>query len=70
LRDALQRLETARDRVEAFQQASPGALLPDSSFTLQNAIREEASALAEYCRVLNIFTSLILERKIPDEESS
>lgn len=39
----------------------------DSTFAIQHARKLESQALAEYMRVLKIFTDLLLHGKIPQE---
>jgi hypothetical protein len=39
----------------------------DGAYAYQQALRAENMALAEYQRVLDIFTSLVVDGKIPEE---
>jgi hypothetical protein len=41
---------------------------PDGPFALHQALRRESEALAEYQRVLTIFSELILHGTVPDED--
>ena len=41
---------------------------PDGAFELHQALRRESDALAEYQRVLTIFSELILHGTVPDED--
>lgn len=69
LRDAALRLEFARNFLKEVQQDFPSCDLPsaDGRFAFQQALRAENNALAEYNRLLRIFTDLIVDGTIPDE---
>jgi len=41
---------------------------PDGSFAFQRALRVETAALKEYMRVLEIFNTLVVHRKMPPDE--
>ena len=68
VRDAQLRLAVARNSVTELHRDLESGHIPslDGTFAYQKALRIETMALAEFCRVLRIFTDLILEGKIPD----
>ena len=70
LNTAKLRLEFARNYVAELQQELQTGSLPspDGSFAYQQALRAENNALAEFRRVLQIFTDLTVDGKIPDEK--
>lgn len=63
------RFDLARNHTnEIHRDRRSGALpSPDGSLVYQQAVGEETMALAEYRRVLRVFTSLVLRGEIPDE---
>jgi hypothetical protein len=63
------RLEFARNYVAELQEDLRAETIPfpDGSFAYQQALRAEANALSEFRRVLQIFTDLTVDGKIPDE---
>ena len=67
--DVKLRLDFARSYAkEVREDVHRGAVpSPDGSFAYQRALRMETLALAEYVRVMRIFSALVLEGKIPDE---
>ena len=71
LKDAKTRLEFARSYLREVQQDYQSGALPspDGSYAYQRAVRAEAAALAEYVRVLRIFSELAMDGKIPESGS-
>ena len=71
VRDAQLRLDFARNFVKEVQRDFPPDSVPsaDGRFAFQKALRVENFALAEYRRVLRIFTDLALGGKTPDENA-
>lgn len=69
LNTAKLRLEFARNYVAELQRdLQTGALpSPDGGFAYQQALRAENNALAEFRRVLKIFTDLTVDGKIPED---
>jgi len=49
------------ERLEALAPA------PDGDYAVRRAAKEEAAALHEYMRVLQIFTDLVVHEKAPEE---
>ena len=43
---------------------------PDGSFAYRRALQKEKEALAEYRRILQIFSDLLVYHKIPNEDAS
>jgi hypothetical protein len=72
LTDAKLRLDSARNDVKEVQRDLPSDDIPapDGRFAYSRALRAESFALAEYKRVLRIFTDLTRNGKIPDETVS
>ena len=70
VKSARLRLEFARNYVAELQQdLRAGAIpSPDGAFAYQQALRAETAALAEFRRVLQVFTDLTIDGKIPDEK--
>jgi hypothetical protein len=69
LKHAVLRLEFAKNHVaevhrEILQSAVP---MLDANSTYQAALRAEGVALAEYERVLRIFTALVVDGKTPEK---
>jgi hypothetical protein len=69
LNTARLRLEFARNYVAELQQDLRAEALPppDGAFAYQQALRSESNALSEFRRVLQVFTELTVDGKIPDE---
>jgi hypothetical protein len=69
LRDAKLRWDFARNyTVELQRDLPPGTLpSPDQGFAYQQALHAENFALAEYRRVLRIYTDLTIRGKLPDK---
>ncbi len=69
LQDAKLRLDFAHNYVLEVERDFPRAELPSPDGTLahQKALRFETAALAEYRRVLQIYTDLMVRGTIPDE---
>ncbi len=56
---------------EALEEYRTGTAPPvDGGFAFRQALRAETVARHEYVRILRIFTELILEGKIPEQEHS
>ena len=68
LKDAELRLQFARKHLNDVRKNLGAVEIPaaDGNFAFQDALRTENFALAEYHRVLVIFTDLVLGRRIPD----
>ena len=59
----------ARDLItERFALPQNEGFDPGGAFALHQALRRESEALAEYQRVLTIFSELILHGTVPDED--
>lgn len=67
LNEAYVRLDSARNCANTLQRLSRDLPSPNTAFVLQQALRAENAALTEYRRVLHVFSNLILNGKIPDE---
>ena len=65
VRDARLRLAFARNYAKDLEGVDPS---PDGQQAYWMALHAERVALAEYDRVLRIFTDLVMEGKIPDED--
>jgi len=65
---AYSRYQTAKEAVNEAREIRADAPSPDGVFALSHALRIEAAALAEYKRVLQMFTDLLIDGKIPREE--
>lgn len=72
LSNARLRVQFARSYVKEVQRDLAEGAVPsaDGNFSFERAIRAENMALAEYNRVLRIFTDLVLRRILPDESAS
>ena len=72
MRDAQLRLDFARNYLKEVQRDFPSGTLPqlDGAFAHQKALRAENAALAEYHRVLRVYTDLVLHGTIPAEKES
>jgi len=70
LEDAELRLTFARQYLAEVQRDFPSSrrVHSDGAFAYQHALRAETFALAEYKRVLQIFTDLVTHGKIPEEQ--
>jgi DNA-binding CsgD family transcriptional regulator len=68
LNDARSRLQSASERSrEAWRQLQSRDLpSPDGSFGYQKALRAESLALAEYRRILGLYTDLVVHGKLPE----
>lgn len=69
LNDAKLRLDFARNYTSEVQRDYPSGDIPENEyhFAHSKGLRAENSALAEYNRVLRIFTDLTAHGMIPDE---
>ena len=69
MRNARLSLDFARNFLKEVQRDFPreSVASADGQFALQKALRAENLALAEYRRVLRIFTDLVVEGTVPDE---
>ncbi len=72
LNTAKLRLDFARQYMKEVQRDRNSGDIPgpDGNFAYQKALRAENTALAEYNRVLRVFTKLVVDGKIPDERAS
>ena len=71
LSDAQLRLQFARNYMQEVHRDLQEGVIPaaDGNFALERAIRAENIAIAEYSRVLRFYTDLVVDGKIPEEES-
>jgi len=69
LQDARLRLDFARNYTKEIQRDFPNNEIPspDGAYAQQRAIRGENAALAQYRRVLEIYTNLVTRGEIPAE---
>ena len=68
LGDSKLQLDFARNYLAEVQRDfPPDDTSPDGQYALQHALRAENLALAEYRRVLRIYTDLVMEGKLPEE---
>ena len=67
MQNARLQLDSAHTRLSALQRATSGTPSLDGNFTYQQAIRAMNLALEEYCRVLQLFTELVVEGTTPNE---
>jgi len=69
LNDANLRLDFSRNFLKEVQRdsAAGGIPVPDQHYAYRKALRAERFALAEYSKVLRIFTDLVVNGTIPDE---
>ncbi len=58
----------AQARADAVRRAVTTDCLCDGAYVLQQALREEMLAERQYLRVLRIFSKLVIEGEIPDED--
>ena len=65
---AYSRYEAAKGAVDEARELRADAPSPDGVFALKHARRIETAALTEYKRVLQIFTDLLIDGKIPPEK--
>ena len=72
MRDAQLRLDFARNYLKEVQRDFPSGTVPppDGAFAHHKALRAENAALAEYHRVLRVYTDLVLHGTIPAEKES
>lgn len=70
VKTASARLRFARNYTKEVEADRCSGLLPsvDGNFAYQRAISAETEALAEYARVLRIFTSLIVRGEVPGDK--
>ena len=68
--EAQARYHKATERYRRLLQEQPGRMSHDRKAALALARQAESEALAEYCRVLRAFTELIVNGKVPDEQST
>ena len=71
LKDAELRLTFARQYLAEVQRDFPSSRRvhsADGAFAYQHALRAETCALAEYKRVLQIFTAVVIHGKVPAEQ--
>jgi hypothetical protein len=69
LNDARLRLDFAHKYVKEVERDFPSGEIPENErqFSYQHGLRAESLALAEYRRILRIFTDLVTNGMIPDE---
>ena len=65
---ARERYETASRQYRKLLDERPEGLAPEQDDTLALARRAESVALAEYTRILRLFTELTVHRRIPEEQ--
>lgn len=65
---ARERYQTASKRYRKLLDAKPEGLIPRQDDPLALARHAESEALAEYTRILNLFTELTVNGQIPEEE--
>ena len=71
LAEAKLRLDFARNYVNEVRQDFPiDDTSPDGHYALQRALRAENVALVEFHRILRVYTGLVMDGKMPDEEGS
>lgn len=72
MKDAQLRLDFARNYLKEVQRDFPSGTVPppDGVFAHHKALRAENAALAEYHRVLRVYTDLVLHGTIPAEKES
>ncbi len=70
LEGTLHRYRTASEMYRKVLQAQPDGLPPSPDGAVGRARQAESDALAEYTRVLRIFTDLTMHGKIPDQQSA
>ena len=59
------RYRIAKSALAEAMDALPDAAPPDGTFAYRQSLRSENAALAEYRRVLRIFTDLTVDGKMP-----
>ena len=64
--DARSRFDFARNHLKYLQRGCLDG--PDGQQTRWMALQAENAALTEYHRVLRIFTALVMDGKVPDED--
>ena len=62
------RYQAAKEAVHKARELRVDAPSPDGVFALNQALRIESAALTEYKRVLQVFTDLLIDGKIPPEK--
>ena len=62
------RLDFAQNYCTEVQEDYPSLSAPDGQYALERALRSERLALWQYKRVRRIYTDLVLNGKIPDEQ--
>ena len=72
LRIALTCYRLAANETRLMQAERENGLMPepDGSFAYRRALQKEKEALAEYRRILQIFSDLTLDHKIPAEDAA
>ena len=61
-------LEAARVRLQSIENDPFGVDGPDGGYAYRAALRHETAALIKYSRVLRIYTDLVLNGRVPDDE--
>ena len=67
---ARERYETASRLYRKLLDEKPEGLIPGHDDPMALARHAESEALAEYTRILKLFTELIVHGRIPEEESA
>jgi hypothetical protein len=70
VRHARLQLDLCRLYVKQMQALAAAIPPEDGGYALQKALRSERSALAEYTRVLGIYSNLVVYGKLPDQAAS
>ena len=70
LSDARERLDLARTYSAEVRRVFPDARAnTEGDVALQRVLRAESAALAHYVRVLRVFTDLVIDGIVPDEDA-
>jgi hypothetical protein len=63
------RLDLYRLQVKQIKELSEQIPPPDGGFAYRQTLRAETAALADYCLTLRMFSDLVVEGKVPDENA-
>lgn len=67
--EAERRFKAARDRTNAVVRDFPvDGISPDGRYAYEQAVRHENAALAEYRRVVQVYTDLVTRGIVPGED--
>ncbi len=69
LESARLRLACVRQHVKYIQRVVRDIPSPDGKLAYRQALQAENEALAEYRRILQVFTDLVVEGRMPDERA-